>query len=170
MEVALTPTQAAALAKRLRKLLRAGQLTHAQHSLADAILWACRAPGSAMLSVSYSRLQRLARVSRDTVARGIARLEALGVLRKTRRRVRIGWASRQVTNLYELLVPPPSEPSTRRSAGERGSETESGGQTVSKVQGLPTVGSALLENAIARYQRAWERRRADKYALQPVGM
>lgn len=149
----MTPTQAAALAKRLRKLLRAGQLTHAQHSLADALLWACRPPGSAMLSVSYSRLQRLAHVSRDTVARGIARLEALGVLRKTRRRVRIGWASRQVTNLYELLAP-----------------TESAGQMVSKVQEIPTVGSAMLEGAIARFQRAWERRQADKYALQRVGV
>lgn len=98
-----------------------------------------------------------------------ASLIELGVVKKTRRRVRIGWASRQVTNLYELLVPP-SEPSTHRSAGERGSATESGGQTVSKVQGIPTVVSPLLESAIERFQRAWERRQADKYALQRVGV
>ncbi len=149
----MTPTQAAALARRLRKLLRAGEITHAQHSLADALLWTCRAPGSAMLSVSYSRLQRLAHVSRDTVARGIARLVELGVVRKTRRRVRLGWASRQVTNLYELLA----------------TATESDGQTVSKVQEITTVERPrlhLLEAAIASF----ERRRADRYALLRVGV
>lgn len=150
----MTPTQAAALARRLRQLLRAGEITHAQHSLADALLWACRAPGSAMLSVSYSRLQRLAHVSRDTVARGIARLVELGVVRKTRRRVRLGWASRQVTNLYEMLAP----------------ATESDARTVYKGQESPTtVGRErlpLLEAAIASF----ERRRADRYALQRVGV
>jgi len=97
----------------------------------------------------------VAHVSRDTVARGIARLIELGVVRKTRRRVRIGWASRQVTNLYELLAPPC---------------TESAVQTVSKVQGIPTVVSPMLSEALDGIRRAMERRHADRYALKRVGV
>lgn len=151
----MTPTQAAALARRCRLLLRAGQLTHAQHSIADTLLWSCRAPGTPMVSVSYSRLQRLAHASRDSVVRAIRRLEELGLLRKTKRRVRIGWASRQVTNLYELLAP-----------------TESDGRPVHREQEKPPTvvrASPLLEAAISRFQAAFARRQADRSALQLVG-
>jgi hypothetical protein len=109
----MTPTQAGAYAHRLRVLLRAGEITHHQYALADCLLWSCRRPGAAQTSVSYSRLSRLAHLARATVAAGLRRLEALGLLRKTKRRLRVRWAlgvaSRQATNLYELIVQPGTE-------------------------------------------------------------
>lgn len=116
-----TPIQAGAVMKRARILLRAGALTPHQFTILDCMVWSCRAPGQSLFSVSYSKLQRLAHVSRDTVWRGIARLEALGLIAKTKRRVLVRWAlgiaSRQATNAYRLIVPvdAPSTESDRRS-------------------------------------------------------
>lgn len=102
----MTSAQAGALVKRGRTLLRSGIITHHQFTLLDCMVWSCRAPGSDRMSVSYSRLQRLARMARDTVGRGLKRLEALGLFRKIKRRVRVYWggavASRQATNIYVL--------------------------------------------------------------------
>lgn len=105
----MTPTQAAATARRLRVLLRAGKLTHHHYALADCMLWACRAPGADRLTASYSKLQALAHMARATIAAGIASLERLGILARIKRRVRVRWAlgiaSRQAANGYVFAVP-----------------------------------------------------------------
>jgi hypothetical protein len=101
----LTHADAIAIAKRSRKLLRAGRITHRQFAVVDCLLWCCRSPSGAIV-VSYTGLQRLTRVARATVAGAVAALERLGVLTRIRRRVRVAWgaavASRQATSAYAL--------------------------------------------------------------------
>lgn len=103
----MTTAAAGQLAWRIRKLHRRGDLTHADLALADALLWSSRKPGLAVAVVSYSALQRLARVARGTVAAGLRRLEALGILHRIKRRLRVLWgcggsASRQDVSAYVL--------------------------------------------------------------------
>ena len=106
----LSPTQAGAIAKRARKLLRRGLITHRQLALLDCLLWSCRRPDTGAVVVSYTALQRLAHVARATVAAGLRRLEELGLLSRVKRRVRVVWAnggqqSRQAASAYVLRVP-----------------------------------------------------------------
>jgi hypothetical protein len=96
----LSPAQASDIGRRGRQLLQSGQLTHHQYSLLDTLLWRCRKHGQAAACVSYSGLQRLCHMATDTVWRGLARLEQLGLIQKVRRRVRVAWATRQATSLY----------------------------------------------------------------------
>jgi hypothetical protein len=102
----LSPAQAGQLATRGRQLLRRRVITPHQYALLDAVLWAARKPGSATLLASMTVLARLAGQGRRTVARGLARLEELGLLARIRRRVRVPWggsiASRVVANGYVL--------------------------------------------------------------------
>ena len=103
----LTPADAAAIAKRGRKLLRAGRITHRDLVILDCLLWSCRDPVTGAIVVSYTALCRLAHVGRATVAGAVARLQALGVLSRIRRRVRVLWhqggqQSRQAANAYVL--------------------------------------------------------------------
>ena len=106
----LSPTQAGAIAKRARKLLRRGLITHRQLALLDCLLWSCRRPDTGAIVVSYSALQRLAHIARATVAAGLRRLEELGLLSRIKRRVRMLWAhggqqSRQAASAYVLHAP-----------------------------------------------------------------
>ncbi len=106
----LTPADAGAIAKRGRKLLRRGLITHRQLALLDCLLWSCRNPVTGAIVVSYTALQRLAHMARETIADGLRRLEALGVLSRIKRRVRLAWAngghaSRQATSAYVLHPP-----------------------------------------------------------------
>jgi hypothetical protein len=108
--VRLSPAQAGAIAKRCRRLLRRGRLTHRQFALLDTLLWSCRRPGSGVAVASYSALQKLVRIARETLAEGLRQLEALGLLSKVKRRVRVAWhnggqQSRQATNAYVLHAP-----------------------------------------------------------------
>ncbi len=134
----MTPTLAGGLMRRARKLLRAGRLTHRQFLMLDCMVWSCRAPNSERLAVSYSRLCALARVSRSTVAAGIAALLDLGLLAKIKRRVRVIWgggmASRQATNVYVLLL-----------------RTESAERPV--LKGQVKKSSSGIEDALARLAR-----------------
>ncbi len=62
------------------------------------------------VNASLKVLGRLAGQGRSTVADGVRRLEALGLVKRVRRRVRVAWvrggqASRQIANAYRLLVP-----------------------------------------------------------------
>lgn len=102
----MTPSQAGALMRRARKLLRAGRLTAKQFVLFDAIVWSARAPMTDRLSVSFTRMAKLARQARATAICGIAVFERLGLLSRRKRRVRVLWgssiASRQATNIYVL--------------------------------------------------------------------
>jgi hypothetical protein len=108
----MTPAQAGALMRRGRKLLRAGRLTPHQFTLLDCLVWSCRSPGSSRLTVSFTRMAKLAGQARATAIGGIATLERLGVLSRIKRRVRVVWgggiASRQATNIY-VLNPPDTE-------------------------------------------------------------
>ncbi|MBV8614933.1 MAG: hypothetical protein JOY66_14380 [Acetobacteraceae bacterium] len=119
----LSPTQAGAIAKRARKLLRRGLITHRQLALLDCLLWSCRRPDTGAIVVSYTALQRLAHVARATVAAGLRRLEELGLLSRVKRRVRVLWAnggqqSRQAASAYVLHAPDPhSEFSARTVIG-----------------------------------------------------
>ena len=106
----LTPTEAADTAKRGRKLLRRGELTHSQIVLLDCLLWCCRRPDTGAIVVSYTALQRLAHMARETVARGLRALERVGLLTRTKRRLRLAWHQggvrvRQLTNAYRLHPP-----------------------------------------------------------------
>ena len=114
----LTPAEAAAIAKRGRKLMRAGRITHKQWAVLDCMLWSCRNPATGAIVVSFSGLQNLAHVARATVAGAVTALERLGVLSRIKRRVRVKWhqggqQSRQATNAYVLHPPHHSECSSR---------------------------------------------------------
>ena len=106
----LTPIEAAAIAKRGRKLLRRGEVTHRELALLDCLLWSCRDPSSGAIVASYTALQRLAHMARETVARGLRTLERVGLLSRTKRRVRLAWHQggvrvRQIANAYRLHPP-----------------------------------------------------------------
>ena len=106
----LTLNQAAAIAKRGRKLLRRGELTHREWCLLDCLLWTCRRPDTGAIVSSYTALQKLAHQARETVARGLRTLERVGLLSRTRRRLRVAWHQggvrvRQLTNAYRLHPP-----------------------------------------------------------------
>lgn len=106
----LSPAEAGDVAKRARKLLRRGLLTHRQLALLDCLLWSCRCPRTGAIVVSYTALQRLAHMARETIAEGLRRLEAVRLLSRVKRRVRLSWAnggqaSRQATNAYVLHPP-----------------------------------------------------------------
>jgi hypothetical protein len=102
----LTSAQAISIAKRARKLLRAGRITHRQFVILDCLLWSCRNPVTGAIVVSYTALQKLCHVSRETIAGALRVLGELGVLTKIKLRVRVLWggsvASRQATNAYIL--------------------------------------------------------------------
>ncbi len=89
--IKLTPADAAAIAKRDRKLMRAGRITHNQWAVLDCILWSCRNLTTGAIVVSFSGLQKLANVGRATVAGAVKVLERLRVLRRIKRRVRVVW-------------------------------------------------------------------------------
>jgi hypothetical protein len=102
-----TPAEAAAIAKRGRKLLRAGRITHRQYVVLDCLLWSCRSPTTGAIVVSYTALQRLTRLARGTIAGALGVLERLRVLTRIKRRVRLAWhqggqQSRQATSCYVL--------------------------------------------------------------------
>jgi hypothetical protein len=116
--IKLTPADAAAIAKRGRKLMRAGRITHKQWAVLDCILWSCRNLTTGAIVVSFSGLQKLTNVGRATVAGAVKVLERLRVLRRIKRRVRVVWhqggqQSRQATSAYVLHPPRHSEFSSR---------------------------------------------------------
>jgi hypothetical protein len=146
--VHLSPTQAAAIARTGRRLLQAGSITHHQLALLDALLWRCRKHGQAAACASYSGLQRLCHMARDTVWTGLQRLEQLGLIRKVKQRIRIGWVSRQATSIYVF-------------------STESGERTVykeipEKVVEKPASAVTEAQRALARVRTAMEARMLGK--------
>lgn len=73
----LSPSNAAYIAKRARKLLRSGDLTHHQVTILEAMLWDARSPGADRVIVSYAGLQKLARACRQTIADAVEAFERL---------------------------------------------------------------------------------------------
>jgi hypothetical protein len=61
----MQPKDAVAIAKRARKLLRAGKITHRQLAIVDAMLWCCRSPASGGIVVSYESRRRGTAKSRN---------------------------------------------------------------------------------------------------------
>jgi hypothetical protein len=103
----LSPSVAAYIAKRARKLHRAGELAHAQLAVLDVMLWDARRPGTDRVTVSYSGLQKLARACRQTIADAIAAFERLGLVRRIKHKVLVLWANggrqwQQRPNEYEF--------------------------------------------------------------------
>ena len=155
--VRLSPAQAGDIAKRSRKLLRRGKLTHEEFTLLDTILWSCRRPGSGVVVASYGALQRLARLSRQTIANGLRALEACRVLTKVKRRVRVAWhqggqRSRQATNAYVLHAPADTSAGHSESAG-RPVPREI--EITHRVEPSPAAVAAAQE-ALARRRRSLE--------------
>jgi CRP-like cAMP-binding protein len=87
----MSPSQAAHVASRGRKLLRAGRITHAQFTVLDALLWSGRDRGTDTATVAYDGIMKLAHCCRSTVAKTITRLVALGIVQKTKRAVLAIW-------------------------------------------------------------------------------
>lgn len=107
----LTASEAIAIAKRARKLLRKGMLTHHQAVILDCLLWSCRNPATGAIVASYTALQRLCHCARGTIAAALDALQRVGLLSRVKRRVRLAWhqggtTSRQATTCY-MLHPPP---------------------------------------------------------------
>jgi hypothetical protein len=103
----LSPSNAAYIAKRARKLLRSGELTHHQIAILEAMLWDARRPGANRVVVSYTGLQKLARTCRQTIAGAIAAFERLGLVRRIKHKVLVLWANggrqwQQRPNEYEF--------------------------------------------------------------------
>jgi hypothetical protein len=155
--VRLTPAQAGAIAKRCRKLLRRGRLTHRQFALLDTLLWSCRRPGSGVAVVSYSALQKLVHIARETLAEGLRQLEAVGLLSKVKRRVRVAWhnggqQSRQAINAYVLHAP--ADPSAEHSEFA-GRPVPREIEITHRVEPAPAAVAAARE-ALARRRRSLE--------------
>jgi hypothetical protein len=163
----LSLAEAAAVAKRGRKLLRAGRITHRQLALLDCLLWSCRNPATGAIVVSYTALQRLARMARATIAEALSVLQRLGVLSRIKRRVRQAWhqggvQTRQATSCY-LLHP--------------GRHSEFSGRTVHQksdsVEFLyvqqPTGDLVAAQVALARRRTVVEERLLSKGSCGTVG-
>ena len=134
----LTPSEDAAVAKRGRKLLRRGELTHRELCLLDCLLWSCRQPATRAIVASYTALQKLAHQARETVVRGVRTLERVGLLSRIKRRARIAWHQggvrvRQLANAYVLHPPTGYD------------HCEFGGATVNQNQTIEVLFSVDIE-------------------------
>jgi hypothetical protein len=89
----MSPTQAAYIAKKARKAVRAGLLTHHQFAVLETLLWDARPRGSDRVNAAYSFLQKLANVCRQTVSDAIRALEQLGLVRKIKHKTLRLWAN-----------------------------------------------------------------------------
>jgi len=148
----LTPTEAGDIAKRGRKLLRAGRITHRDLVILDCLLWSCRNPVTGAIVVSYTALCRLCRCSRQVIAAAVTRLQGLGVLTRVRRRVRVLWhqggqQSRQATNAYVL------HPRADHSEFHQGPAIQSDREILHVVQPPPAAVRAA-QGALARVRAA----------------
>jgi len=109
MDVTLSAADAGLIARRGRKLLARGRITHRQYVLLDCLLWSCRAVGKATARVSYSQLQGRARQARSTIAGGITALVRLGVIQRVKHRLLVvgqngGRVWKQLPNVYRVMV------------------------------------------------------------------
>lgn len=125
------------VAKRLRKLHRAGDISHATYAVGDTLLWSCRAPGRDETQISYKRLAALAHVAYSTAVEAVAKLIDKGIITKRKTRLRVAWslgvASRQWRNIYRLIAP----------------NTESSQMPAKSVQ-VKKEASKMLDEALAR--------------------
>jgi hypothetical protein len=126
------------------------------------------------LDPSHDCLTKLARCSRRTVQRALARLQELDLLRWARRLVRAGWRTEQTSNAYELvpdgrpqtLPAPPARTRGRRLACERQSDAQPP-LCVIPLRDPLTDRAALAARARAMEERA-RAARAAKVASLPL--
>jgi DNA-binding Lrp family transcriptional regulator len=89
-------------------------------------------------------------VARSTVAAALKRLEALGVIERVKRRVRVAWgggvASRQGVSSYVMRVPPDTEFDGRPV-----------GRSVNLIVEMPQRAVAAAQAALAERRRVVER-------------
>ncbi len=146
--------EAATIAYRARKLLKSGQITHHQFCVLDALLYGERRKNDAKVIIAYSRIQRIAHVCRDTVAKAIARLQEVGLFRVEKRRLLVLWTNggkawRQLANAYVFASP-------HRESVSRGEKIQSTKILVLPPETLPPAGSA--QEALAAVARRMEER------------
>jgi hypothetical protein len=89
----MTPTQAAYVAKRARKAVRAGLLTHHQHGVLEVLLWDARKPGSDRVNAAYGWLEKLAHVCHQVAVDAVKAFVRLGLLRKIKHKTLTLWAN-----------------------------------------------------------------------------
>jgi hypothetical protein len=101
----LSENQAADLAYEVRRRLTAGEIDTYDFAVFDALLWGARQKGCDRVRVAYSRLQKLAHVCRDKLAKSIAKLAKLGLFQVVKSRVLVlmengGKTWKQLANIY----------------------------------------------------------------------
>lgn len=108
----MSPAQAGRFHNHLRRLRKLGVIDPATFCVADILLWLFRKP---LQSSAMARLKAIAResgVKLTKVKQAVAQLDALGLVRRERKRVRVFWghnkqlvASRQAPNVYRFVLP-----------------------------------------------------------------
>ncbi len=148
----MSPNQAARLAAHARRLRAAHILTVYDHAVLDTMLWRLRRPGFGNFTADYKSIAKLAGVCRTVAIKAVNKLQELGLLAKTCRRVRVMWgarkgimstASRQISNAYVLVLLPDTESVSR--AADKGIGSESTKPMESKVclQGIEAALAGL---------------------------
>lgn len=141
----MTPKAVANFMRKARKLLQFFKLSQRDLAVLDCLVFRCRTYGARQTSIALRQLAKLAGCCKDTVIAALRNLEAAGLIRKQKHRVKVPWglglAWRQATNTYEFLAPATE---STLSTAYRGQES------------LTTVvpSSALVDNALERLRKA----------------
>ena len=161
MDDKLTPADAGEIARRGRKLLRLGKITHRQYALLDALLWSCRGAGRATTRVSYGQLQQVAHLARSTVAGALRMLERLGLLQRQRHRILAigangGRVWKQLVSSYRLVVGVDS----REFDGQTDSQIS---ESIQVVEAVPSRAVKDAQEALRRIAQSREAKRAAEW-------
>jgi hypothetical protein len=107
----MSPDAARRTAQHCRRLLTAHIITPHDFAVADAALWRLRRHGRADWCADYASIARLAGVARSTAFNSMQKLMQLGIVTKTRRRLRVAWgragacvASRAMPNGWKFCT------------------------------------------------------------------
>jgi hypothetical protein len=107
----MTPDAARRMAAHGRRLLTARILSPTEYACLDAMLWRLRRPGRADLTADYRSIARLCGIAVSTAVLAVRKLVDIGLIAKTRRRVRVVWgrggacvASRVIANAYRFAT------------------------------------------------------------------
>lgn len=149
------------MCKKGRKLVRRGQLSRNAYYVLDALTWSYRRPGGDSCKVSITNLQRACHMARETVVKCIKALCSVGLLRKTKQRLRVLWgenryASRQDTNVYTLIPAPVTEfDSSTVDEGKKDIRIEEGANTQAARASLASIAASRAGSLIlGRSRRA----------------
>lgn len=105
----MSPHQAGQIARELRQALAIGRIDAAAYAVASVLLFSFRRPGHLTAIAAIATICRHTRLGRTKVKEALARLRALGVFARIKRRRRWAWgdsvASRQDSNGYAFTLP-----------------------------------------------------------------